>query len=37
MRLHPGEAWDTMLNRTALQIFQLDGVWYALEGKPAEE
>jgi len=37
MRQHPNETWDTMLDRTAVQIFRLDGVWYALEGKPADE
>lgn len=37
MQQHVSEEWDKILRRTALQIFQLGGTWYTLEGKPAEE
>ncbi len=37
MKKHSSESWDKILDRTAVQIFELDDVWYALDGKPEEQ
>ena len=37
MKKHPEFDWNKMLTRSAKQVFQLDGAWYALEAKPDQE
>jgi hypothetical protein len=37
MKKHPGFDWNKMLDRSAKQVFQLDGAWYALEARQDDE
>ena len=37
MKKHPEFDWNKMLDRSARQVFQLDGAWFALEAMPEQE